>query len=32
VDAVGAEEALAMLPPWVASRTEVRRVGEVRVP
>ena len=32
VDAEGAEDALALLPPWVASRTEARRVDQVAIP
>ena len=32
VDAVDAGDALAMLPPWVAERTEVRGVDEARLP
>ena len=32
VEAVGPEHALAMLPPWLAERAEVRGVGEVPIP
>jgi hypothetical protein len=32
LDAAGAQEALAHLPPYVAARTEAIRVSEVRVP
>jgi hypothetical protein len=32
VDAAGPEQALALLPPWLAARAEVRRVGEVSIP
>ena len=32
VDAAGPEQALALLPPWLAERAEVRRVGEVPIP
>jgi hypothetical protein len=32
VEAAGAEQALALLPPWLAERAEVRRVGEVSIP
>ena len=32
VDAEGPEQALALLPPWLAERAEVRRVGEVSIP
>jgi hypothetical protein len=32
VDADGPEQALALLPPWLAERAEVRRVGEVPIP
>jgi len=32
VEAPGREEALALLPPWLADRTEVRLVGEVAIP
>jgi hypothetical protein len=32
VEAEGPEQALALLPPWLADRAEVRRVGEVAIP
>jgi hypothetical protein len=32
VEAAGAQEALAQLPPYVAERTEVSEVSEVRIP
>jgi hypothetical protein len=32
VDAASSEQALALLPPWLADRAEVRRVGEVSIP
>jgi len=32
VDAVDARAALAMLPPFVAERTEASAIGEVRIP
>jgi hypothetical protein len=32
VEADGAEEALALLPPWLADRADVRRMGEVAIP
>jgi hypothetical protein len=32
VDAAGPEQALALLPRWLADRAEVRRVGEVSIP
>ena len=32
VEAVGPDHALAMLPPWLAERAEVQRVGEVSIP
>ncbi len=32
VDANSKEAALAMLPPWLADRTEVREVAEVSIP
>jgi hypothetical protein len=32
VDAVDARAALAMLPPYVAERTEVSEIGEVPIP
>ena len=32
VDAAGPEQALALLPPWLAERAEVRRVGVVSIP
>ncbi len=32
VDAETEAEAIALLPPWLAERTEVRLVGEVSIP
>jgi len=32
VEAAGAKQALALLPPWLAERSEVRLVGEVSIP
>ena len=32
VDADGPEQALALLPPWLAERADVRRVGNVSIP
>lgn len=32
VDAESEAEAIALLPPWLATRTEVRVVGEVSIP
>ncbi len=32
VEAAGEADALALLPHWLAQRTEVRRVGEVAIP
>ena len=32
VEATSPEQALALLPPWLAERAEVRRVGEVAIP
>ena len=32
VDAGSREEALALLPPWLAERTEAEQVGEVAIP
>ncbi len=32
VEAASPEQALALLPPWLAERAEVRRVGEVAIP
>ena len=32
VEAEGSEQALALLPPWVAARTEARSVAEVAIP
>jgi hypothetical protein len=32
LEADGADEALAQLPPWVAERTEVNEIGEVTIP
>ena len=32
VEAAGPEQALALLPPWLAERAEARRVGEVAIP
>jgi hypothetical protein len=32
VDAESPEHALALLPPWLAERAEVRTVGEVSIP
>jgi hypothetical protein len=32
VDADDPQQALALLPPWLAERAEVRRVGEVAIP
>ena len=32
VDADWPQQALALLPPWLAERAEVRRVGEVSIP
>ena len=32
VEAEGPDAALALLPPWLAERAEVRRVGEVSIP
>ena len=32
IDAPGEDEALRLLPPYVAERTRVARVGEVQIP
>lgn len=32
VDAESEAQAIALLPPWLAERTEVRLVGEVAIP
>jgi hypothetical protein len=32
VEAADAKSALAMLPPYVSARTEVREIGEIRIP
>jgi hypothetical protein len=32
IEADDETEALALLPPWLAERTEVRSVGEVAIP
>ena len=32
VDAPSPEQALALLPPWLADRAEAQRVGEVPIP
>jgi hypothetical protein len=32
VEAEGPEQALALLPPWLAERAEARVVGEVAIP